>query len=115
MILKKFAGAPMRTAQRAAELLPADQRWCTLCHVSVLKKAWPEHLQSRGHRLANRKMNKMKRLSLTMWERHRGAPLEEASPREADFEAELARYQRQQKTREEEFLRQLWDDDGMTK
>lgn len=108
MILKKFSGLPLRPAQRAAELLPQDQRWCSLCHQSVLKNAWGAHIQSKNHRLAQKKLNKMKQISLSLWEKHRGAPLEMESARERDFEKEFSRYQQNQRIREEEALKQLW-------
>lgn len=109
MILKKFPGLPLRPSQRAAELLPPNQRWCVLCHQPVLKNAWESHKQSRTHRLAYKKLNKLKHLSLSLWERHRGASVDTESNREKDFEAEFAEYRRSQQLREEEHFREMWD------
>ncbi|EAN97834.1 hypothetical protein C3747_28g957c [Trypanosoma cruzi] len=97
---KGYIGRQLRPSQLASELLPADQTWCATCHLAVLKKNWPDHRVSRSHRLASAKMQKMKRLSLDMWARHRAAPLEEESAHEESIEAEFERFRTEQRRRE---------------
>ncbi|AAZ11882.1 uncharacterized protein TEOVI_000676600 [Trypanosoma equiperdum] len=98
---KGYIGRQLRPSQLAKELLdPTDQLWCTTCHMAVQKKIWQEHKQSRNHTLAAVKLKKMKRLSLDMWERHRGAPLHEESGREVDIEKEFQRFRAEQRERE---------------
>ncbi|KEG14658.1 hypothetical protein DQ04_00361200 [Trypanosoma grayi] len=97
---KGYIGRQLRPSQLARELLPADQTWCATCHVAVLKKSWMEHRGSRSHRLASRKLQRMKHLSLDMWANHRGAPLHEESAHEGSMESEFARFRAEQRQRE---------------
>ncbi|EPY30929.1 hypothetical protein STCU_02538 [Strigomonas culicis] len=98
---KKYIGRQLRPSQLAKEILPADSRWCTACHKSILKKEYSLHAQTLGHRLAVRKLNKMKGISLSMWEKHRGASMDEESKRAAFVEAEYTHFRADQKRREE--------------
>lgn len=97
---RKFIGRSLRPSQLAAELLPADQRWCSLCHQAFPTKYFAEHQQSYAHRLARRKQSKLMGLSLNMWEDHRRSPLSEESGREEDVAAEFAHFRRDQARRE---------------
>lgn len=100
MNAKKYIGRHLRPSQLAAELLPADQRWCPLCHQAFPKKLFGLHEQSYPHRLARRKQTKLKGVALNMWEDHRRAPLSEESALEPDVSAEFARFRADQQRRE---------------
>lgn len=106
---KKYVGRQLRPSQLAAELLPHDQLWCTVCHQAVEKKSFDEHKQSLGHRLGRKKLNKMKYVSMSMWERHRGAPLDQESAHEGTIEQEFARYQADQRRREQMSVEAAWN------
>ncbi|KAH9579748.1 hypothetical protein LSM04_000687 [Trypanosoma melophagium] len=97
---KGYIGRQLRPSQLARELLPQDQTWCVTCHVAVLKKNWMQHRETRSHRLAAVKLRKMKQLSLDMWSKHRGAPLQEESAHEASMEVEFERFRAEQRQRE---------------
>lgn len=101
MNVKKYVGRQLRPSQLAAELLPPDQRWCATCHRTFPKQQFSAHVQSPGHRLTCRKMDNLKRLSLGMWEEHRGAPLSEGSAHEPVIEDEYRRFRADQKRREQ--------------
>jgi hypothetical protein len=109
MNTKKYIGRQLRPSQLAAELLPPDQLWCTVCHQAVEKKRFGEHAQTPGHRLGRKKLNKLKYISMNMWEKHRGAPLEQESAREGSIEAEFARYQADQRRREQLSIEAAWN------
>ncbi|CAD2218110.1 hypothetical protein AGDE_01717 [Angomonas deanei] len=108
MNTKKYIGRQLRPSQLAAELLPRDERWCTVCHQSVLVTNLAAHNRSLQHRLGHKKMNKLKNLSLSMWEQHRGAPMEEESRNDASVEMEFQKYRQDQKRREQAQLRDKW-------
>lgn len=106
---KKYIGRQLRPSQLAAELLPHDQMWCTVCHQAVEKKRFGEHRQTPAHRLGSKKLNKMKYVSLNMWEKHRGAPLDQESAHEGTITEEFARYQADQRRREETSVQAAWN------
>ncbi|KPA83220.1 hypothetical protein ABB37_02903 [Leptomonas pyrrhocoris] len=106
---KKYIGRQLRPSQLAAELLPPDQLWCTVCHQAVEKKRFGEHAQTLGHRLGKRKLNKLKYISLSMWEEHRGAPLDQESAHEGGIAEEFARYQADQRRREQLSVEAAWN------
>ncbi|KAK7201070.1 hypothetical protein NESM_000167000 [Novymonas esmeraldas] len=114
MSLKKYIGRQLRPSQLAAELLPPDQMWCTVCHQAVERQRFHEHAATTGHRLGRKKMNKLKYLSLNMWERHRGAPLEEESAHEGTMEDEFSRYQADQRRREQTSVAAAWGPSNRT-
>lgn len=66
------------------------------------------HLQSKQHRLAKTKLKTLTDMSLSLWERHRGAPLNQESAHEGDFQDEFAKYQKHQQRREEALIRESW-------
>ena len=71
-------GRPALLPSRVARAtLGPDQVWCTVCHMSVRKTLFADHLQTFSHRLAQSKLSKLNRLTLQLWEEHRGAPLDE--------------------------------------
>ncbi|CCW68076.1 unnamed protein product [Phytomonas sp. Hart1] len=100
MKFKNYIGRQLRPSQLAAELLPADQQWCALCHQAIPKKFLAAHQQLSSHRQAARKINKLKGLSLMMWEAHRGAPLSEESAKETDIAREFEHFRKDQQRRE---------------
>lgn len=106
---KKYIGRQLRPSQLAAELLPPDQKWCTVCHQAVEKKRFGEHAQTSGHRLGQKKLNKLRYLSLSMWEKHRGAPLDQESGHEGTIQEEFARYQADQQRREQLSVQEAWN------
>lgn len=65
-----------------------------------------EHVQTRNHRLNQKKVRKMREIYLSEWEKHRGAPLDMESSGESSFQREFHRFQRDQRSREEEYSRQ---------
>lgn len=106
--MKKYIGRQLRPSQLAAELLPPDQMWCRVCHQAVDKVRFREHAETLGHRLGQKKMRKLKCVSLSMWEKHRGAPLDQESAHEGGIEAEFARYQADQRRREQISVEAAW-------
>ncbi|KAG8341122.1 hypothetical protein TRVL_08050 [Trypanosoma vivax] len=103
---KNYIGRQLRPSQLARDLLdPSDQLWCSTCHIAVQKARWEQHRSSRAHTLAYGKLQKMKQLSLDMWEKHRKAPLQEESSHTADVEAEFERFRAQQRERERLYCR----------
>ncbi|CCW61628.1 unnamed protein product [Phytomonas sp. EM1] len=100
MNFKGYIGRQLRPSQLAAALLPADQRWCAVCHQAVPKPHFAAHRALPSHRRAVKKINKLKGLSLAMWEEHRGAPLREESAREAEITREFAHFRQDQQRRE---------------
>lgn len=104
---KKYIGRQLRPSQLAKEVLPADMRWCTACHQSILKQNYLQHTESLAHRLSVRKLNKMKGVSLSMWEKHRGASMHEESKNDAFVEAEYSHFRADQKRREQMEVQKL--------
>ncbi|KPI86162.1 hypothetical protein ABL78_4784 [Leptomonas seymouri] len=105
---KKYIGRQLRPSQLAAELLPPNEMWCTVCHQAVEKKRFGEHVQMLSHRLGKKKLSKLKCISMNMWERHRGAPLDQESMHEGTIADELARYQADQRRREKLSVEAAW-------
>ncbi|CAG9578420.1 conserved hypothetical protein [Leishmania major strain Friedlin] len=106
--MKKYIGRQLRPSQLAAELLPPDQMWCTVCHQAVERRRFREHAAMLGHRLGRKKLNKLKYVSLSMWERHRGASLDNESAHEGSIEQEFACYQADQRRREQVSVAAAW-------
>ncbi|KAG5498686.1 hypothetical protein JKF63_02973 [Porcisia hertigi] len=106
--MKKYIGRQLRPSQLAAELLPPDQMWCTVCHQAVERKRFKEHAAMRSHQLGRKKLNKLKYLSLNMWEKHRGAALHDESAHEGSIEEEFRRHQADQRRREQMSVEAAW-------
>jgi hypothetical protein len=58
------------------------------------------HLNTKDHRVAAAKQMKLKRLSIQMWEAHRGAPAVCESAHEGSIEREFAAFKASQQLRE---------------
>ncbi|CAM40332.1 conserved hypothetical protein [Leishmania braziliensis MHOM/BR/75/M2904] len=106
--MKKYIGRQLRPSQLAAELLPPDQMWCTVCHQAVERQRFREHAAMLCHRLGRKKMKKLKCVSLNMWERHRGAALDHESAHEGNIEHEFEHYQADQRRREQMLVETAW-------
>ena len=69
-------GAPPSAVQAN---LNASKRWCNLCRMGVPHLEWTKHEKSWKHKANNRKESKLEDFALELWERHRGAKIDDAS------------------------------------
>lgn len=67
-----------RPSAQLAKMNP-NLRWCAVCVQSVTKYQWAAHLQSHKHRDNTRKELNLQNFAVELWERHRGAPIDEES------------------------------------
>lgn len=108
MQFKKFLGRQLPNSQVAAELLPSEWVWCRVCQKAYEKKLFNEHLHGKPHKMAVRKLNKLKTLSLSAWEQHRGAPLDQDSRRTDDIALQFRHFREDQAKREAAAKKDFW-------
>jgi hypothetical protein len=91
----------MKPAALANTLLDKDKLWCKVCHQVVEKRYWESHKQKRQHTSAINNLNRMKKLSLDMWEAHRGAPVNESNVESEEYIGrEFEEFKKSQRLRE---------------
>lgn len=59
-------------------------KFCFTCRCKVYESGWERHCRSRNHTLLVHQNSKLRNLALQMWEKHRGSPILEDSPRVAE-------------------------------
>jgi hypothetical protein len=69
-------GAPPTSIQAT---LDPSKRWCTLCCLAVPQLQWTKHEKSWKHKSNSRKEANLEDFALDLWEKHRGAKIDEAS------------------------------------
>lgn len=93
-------GAPPTAVQNQ---LDPSKRWCTLCCMAVPQQEWVKHGKSWKHKANEKKEAKLEDFALELWERHRGAPVEEASFVEREGDAAQERWRRRMQGDKEMF------------